>query len=75
MLNHSRSGLYFQTSLTLIPGSTVMVRLKQRPASCPLGGPCNWPRTIGLGEVKWCRQISSSDVPRYSVGVKYHTPV
>jgi hypothetical protein len=76
MLNHSDKGLYFESPLELIPGSTIMVRLQSRPSSCPQGGgPCSWPRTIGLGEVKWCRRIAGSEAPLYGVGVKYHVAV
>ncbi len=75
MFNHSKGGVYFESAVTPAPGSTILLRLEKRPDSCPLGGPCSWPRTIGLGEVKWCRQISEGGVPHYAVGVKYHVPV
>jgi hypothetical protein len=75
MFNHSKGGVYFESAVAPTHGSAILVRLEKRPDSCPLGGPRSWPRTIGLGEVKWSRQILQGDVPHYAVGVKYHVPV
>jgi hypothetical protein len=72
MLNHSDTGLYFESSFVLTPGATVLIRLEARPSSCPLGGECAWPRTLSVGEVRWCRPLSGSDAPRFGVGVQYH---
>jgi hypothetical protein len=72
MLNHSDTGVYFESPFVLTPGATVLIRLEARPSSCPLGGECTWPRTFSMGDVKWCRPLVGSDAPRFGVGVKYH---
>ena len=72
MLNHNDTGLYFESSFVLTPGTTVLIRLEARPSSCPLGGECTWPRTLSVGDVRWCRPLAGSDAPRFGVGVHYH---
>jgi hypothetical protein len=72
MLNHSDTGVYFESPLVLTPGATVLIRLEARPSSCPLGGECTWPRTLSTGEVKWGRPLGGSVAPYFGVGVKYH---
>ncbi|MBI5577747.1 MAG: PilZ domain-containing protein [Deltaproteobacteria bacterium] len=79
MLNYSQTGACFESPQALINGSTIQVRLEAYRAEC--GSDCNddaecaWPRLIGLGEVKWCRNLSGVGAQRFGVGVRFHLPV
>jgi hypothetical protein len=75
MLNYSNGGGYFVSSQPLIPGATVLIRLRdfESAGGEPLG--CCAMRTTALGEVKWCRELSDAPPGRFGVGVRYHYPV
>jgi hypothetical protein len=75
MLNFSRGGSYFVSSQPLIPGATVLIRLRDFESAgreacdrCAL-------RTTALGEIKWCRELSDVPPVRFGIGVRYHFPV
>ena len=78
MRNFSLTGACFESSQALVHGATVLVRLEGYQAECREDcterADCPWPRTIVLGEVKWCRGISGSGLARFGVGVKFHLP-
>jgi hypothetical protein len=78
MRNFSHAGACFESSQALIHGATIMVRLEAYQAECRSGciekSDCPWPRSIVLGEVKWCRDLAGSELPLFGVGVKFHLP-
>lgn len=74
--NHSIDGINFFPDFPLKPGSSIYVRIdsyspeSHRTGTCD----CRGVRTIGLAEVKWCKEISGSYGAFYSIGLKYHEP-
>jgi hypothetical protein len=78
MRNFSHTGASFECSQALVNGATIMVRLESYQAECRSGcgekSDCPWPRSVVLGEVKWCRNVSGGGVPLFGVGVKFHLP-
>jgi len=79
MLNYSQTGACIESAQALIDGATILVRLEayrgECGADCNNRGECAWPRTISLGEVKWCRNLPGIDARRFGAGVKFHLPV
>jgi hypothetical protein len=79
MLNYSQTGACFECAEALVNGATIMVRLEAYRADCGSGcrnkDECPWPRSIGLGEVKWCLGLPGIGVQRFGVGVKFHLPI
>jgi hypothetical protein len=79
MRNFSHDGACFECAQALVNGATIMVRLEAYQAECISAcreeTDCPWPRSVVLGEVKWCRDLSTSGPPRFGVGVKFHLPV
>ncbi|MGE5258153.1 MAG: PilZ domain-containing protein [Hyphomicrobiales bacterium] len=78
MRNFSLTGASFECPQELVHGATVVMRLEgyqvECRADCTDRVECPWPRYVVLGEVKWCRGISGSSIPRFGVGVKFHLP-
>lgn len=78
MRNFSQAGACFESSQALVHGATILVRLEgdraECRAECTDRTDCPWPRSIVLGEVKWCRGIAGSGLARFGVGVKFHLP-
>jgi hypothetical protein len=75
LLNFSTGGGYFVCGQPLIPGATVLIRV--RDVSSGDSGSCDRGilRTTALGEVKWCRELSSEPGARFGIGIRYHFPV
>jgi hypothetical protein len=72
----SRAGACLDCSEAPIHGSTIVLRMEAYPAGCREGCKeediCPWPRSIALGEVRWCRQITGGNPQRFGVGLKFH---
>lgn len=79
MRNFSYAGACLESTQALVPGAAIVVRLETYPGECRSDcreqSECPWPRSLILGEVKWCRDITRSRPPRFGVGVKFHLPV
>lgn len=77
--NFSRAGACVECSQAPILGSTIMVRMEAYPAGCRKGcnheGNCPWPRSLTLGEVKWCREMAGGGPQRFEVGLQFHLAV
>jgi hypothetical protein len=71
MLNCSRSGGYFESSLETHPGATIIMRLKRRSAVNKEAGSRETPRTTTLATVEWCRKLPGRAGGQFGVGVKY----
>jgi CheY-like chemotaxis protein len=67
MVNCSRAGCYFETSLSIKTGSTLLIRLEKLMAGSEItvSGPV---RSSAVAEVKWCDRRNR----QYGVGVRYH---
>jgi hypothetical protein len=75
MLNFSKGGGYFVSSQPLIPGATVLIRLRDFESAAREACDRSAMRTTSLGEVKWCRELSGAPPVRFGIGVRYHFPV
>jgi CheY-like chemotaxis protein len=67
MVNCSRAGCCFETSLGIKTGSTLLIRLEKPTAGSEItvSGPV---RSSAVAEVKWCDRRNR----QYGVGVRYH---
>ena len=74
VLNFSRSGIYFQTTHEIKPGATIFIKLEILLSKNvnSLNHECL--RTVSLGEVRWCIDLSGSDKSYYGVGLRYPFP-
>jgi hypothetical protein len=79
--NFSRDGFSFECGQALVEGATILIRLQEyqpecRP-ECPGSGDCPWPRSMVVGDVKWCRGIltGGSEAPVFEVGVRLQLPM
>jgi hypothetical protein len=73
-LDYSKNGLRFKSTCALQPGTTICIRVKSgqggsRPDRLAKSMP-----SVGLAEVKWCRQLDGSESPFYEAGVRYYPP-
>jgi len=73
-LDYSTNGLKFKCTCILQPGTTICIRTKSgQDGSSPDRFPKRLP-SVGLAEVKWCRQLDGSESSLYEVGVRYYPP-
>jgi hypothetical protein len=66
--NHSHSGMCFESTHPLRPGSNLFIRAAKQPDSesaVPL-------RSSTLAEVKWCRELADKHATAYRVGARYY---
>jgi hypothetical protein len=75
MLNFSKSGGYFVSNQPLIPGATVLIRIRNLESARKAASDLSTLRTTALGEVKWCQELSGAQPARFGIGVRYHFPV
>ncbi|MFO7708163.1 MAG: PilZ domain-containing protein [Desulfobacterales bacterium] len=79
MCNFSHAGVCFESAEALVPGAAVVVRLEgyrvECVAECSDQSECPWPRSIALGEVKWCRGANDGGPHLFGAGVRFHLPV
>lgn len=79
MRNFSYAGVCLESPEALVHGATIVVRLEAYEAECRSDckdkNACPWPRSLILGEVKWCRDINRSRPSLFGIGVKFHLPV
>ena len=72
VLNLSRGGSYLETARPITPGTTVLIRVLE--CTDFMREHSNGLRFNAIAEVKWCRELSSSENACYGVGVRYHFP-
>jgi hypothetical protein len=74
--NFSPAGACVECPQAPLLGSTIMVRMEGYPAGCREGckneGDCPWPRSLTLGEVKWCRELSGGGARIFGFGLQFH---
>jgi hypothetical protein len=73
-LDCSTNGLRFKSACVLQPGTTICIRAKSGQNSSRSGRFSKSIPSLGLAEVKWCRQLDGSESPFYEVGVRYYPP-
>jgi len=73
-LDYSKNGLRFKSACALQPGTTICIRVKSAQDGSGSGRFSKSMPSLGLAEVKWCRQLDGSESPFYEVGVRYYPP-
>lgn len=69
--NYGDEGICFKSKVTLQPGVTVFIRLRNDQHCNPHGAEGRGlPSTI-LAEVKWCQEIPGETEPFYEIGAKF----
>jgi hypothetical protein len=71
ILNFSRNGIYFETSHEVKPRSTILIRLETLLSKNMRLDDHECMRTVTLGEVKWCNELSADGDSYYGVGVRH----
>jgi len=71
VLNFSKSGLYFETTYPLKPGTILLFRSEafSRNVSDSEGHTCV--RSISLVEIKWCQKFFRNDESYFGIGARY----
>ena len=67
-LNHSESGLCFESNHPIMPGTNVFIRVDKHPE---LDSGIRL-RNSTLAEVKWCRESTDAHCTGYCVGARYY---
>jgi hypothetical protein len=73
-LNHCDEGICFKSEVSLRPGATVNVRVKNFHPHGACNDSCRGLRLVTLAEVKWCNEILDETEPVYEIGAKYYPP-
>lgn len=71
IFNFSRNGIYFETPHELKPGAIVFVRLETLLSKNMSLDDHECLRTITLGEVKWCKELSADGANYFGVGIRH----
>ena len=66
--NHSESGLCFESTHPIMPGTNLFIRVDKHPQLD--SGICL--RNSTLAEVKWCRELTDEHQTGYCVGARYY---
>jgi hypothetical protein len=74
LLNFSEGGIYLETGHDLKPETTIFLKMKMASPSKINSLDHERPRSVSLGEVKWCIDLSGSHQSNYGVGVRYPFP-
>ena len=72
MLNHSNEGMCFKSEISLQPGATVCIRVKNFQPPGARKDDCRGLRSVTLAEAKWCKEISNKTDRFYEIGAKYY---
>lgn len=74
MRNYGEGGLFFESKFPFKPGTSIYIRIEKfarKSSHLALKYGC---RTVTLGEVKWCEEISDTESNKYGIGVRYYEP-
>ena len=74
LLNFSESGVYFETTHDLKPGTTIFLDMRKVPSSRIDGMHRERPRLVSLGELKRRVDLSGKTRSYFGVGVRYPFP-
>ena len=73
-LNFSKSGLYFETTYALKPGTILLFRSETFSKKVPDFKDCECVRSISLLEIKWCQEFLRDGESYYGIGARYPIP-
>jgi len=71
LLNFSEGGVYLETGRELKPGVTIFMKIKMLPSSMIDSLEHVHPRSMSLGDVKWCVDLSGKGHSCYRVGIRF----
>ncbi len=71
IFNFSRNGIYFETPHEVKPRTTIFIRLETLLSKSMSLDDHECLRTVSLGEVKWCNELSADSVSYFGVGVRH----
>lgn len=71
ILNFSRNGFYFETSHAIKSKTYIFTRLETLFTKNMKLIEQECLRTVSLGEVKWCHELSKDDLGYYGVGIRH----
>ena len=74
LINFSKNGVYFETDRELKPGVSIFLNTKRISPSTIKSKGHQRPRSVSLGEVQWCLDLSGRNKSCYGVGVKFPFP-
>jgi hypothetical protein len=71
IVNFSQDGFSFETSFEIRPHATIFTRLENLFTKNMSLSEYECLRTISIGEVRWCKELSKDGLSYYSVGVRH----
>ena len=71
VLNFSKSGLYFETTDSLKPGTILLFRLEASRCGASDSEDYECLRTISLVEIKWCQDLHQNGESYFGIGARY----
>jgi len=71
VLNFSKSGLYFETTDSLKPGTILLFRLEASRCGASDSEDYECLRTISLVEIKWCQDLHQNGESYFGIGASY----
>jgi hypothetical protein len=71
IFNFSRDGIYFETSSAIRQKATIFIRLETLFTKNMRLNEQECLRTVSLGDVRWCQELSKDDMNYYAVGVRH----
>ena len=72
LMNYSEGGVYFESDFPFHPRSSIYIRIEKKLADLPEAEIHNGFRSVAIGEVKWCTEVSKGESGKYGIGVKYY---
>ena len=73
-LNYSPTGISFESTFSLKPGTIVCMKREGFPHDCSSCQACESCRTITFATIKWCQKGKETDIEAYVAGAKYLEP-
>jgi hypothetical protein len=71
IVNFSKDGFSFETSSEISPHATILTRLENLFTKNMSVSEKECLRTISIGEVRWCQELSKDGLRYYAVGVRH----
>jgi hypothetical protein len=71
IVNFSKDGFSFETSSEINPHSTIFTRLETLFSKNMSLSELECLRTVSIGEVRWCQELSKDGLRYYVVGVRH----
>ena len=76
-MNHCEDGIYFESTFPIKPGASIYIRVENYSHEDFHNGICSCRgiRSIGVAEVKWCKELTDIANSYYGIGLKYYQPL